>query len=422
MKACPADSPALDRCTGVRRAVVASVTIFAMTCALGATTVDAGATNATKRDTTRCTSGKRARGGDICVARGNALASQILDRVREVDESQPIRGLVFGVWIKGKEVLTGAMGEQVPGVPATRNVHFRLGNTAETIMGTLLLRMVDQGKVHLDDPVSKWYPDLPEADQVTLEMLASNTSGYADYVTTDDFNTRLEADPFQEWTPDELLAIAMKQRRLFAPGTSWAFSDTNYLLLGQILQKDSGRPYPRLVKAQILDRVGMENTSYPTTSAMPAPVLHSYTNERGNYEEATFWSASDFPNNGSVVTTLDDLGKWTQALGTGSLLSKRSYRLQVGDQNVGLGPLTKLTHYGVGVIISHDWIYTNPQFNGYTGVIGYLPAKKATVVVASTFTPKGDISKQYGAAVFNRIAEILSPENAPNLTVCPRGC
>jgi D-alanyl-D-alanine carboxypeptidase len=230
MKARRADRPALDRCsTRVRRAVVSSVvTILTMTCALAGTAVDAGAKNATKRDTTRCTSGKRAPGGDICVARGNALATRILDGVREVDERQPIRGLVFGVWIKGKEVLTGALGEQVPGVPTTRNVHFRLGNTAETIMGTLLLRMVDQGKVHLDDPVSKWYPDLPEADQVTLEMLASNTSGYADYATTDEFNTWLEADPFQDWTPDELLAIAMKQRTLFAPGTSWAFSDTNY--------------------------------------------------------------------------------------------------------------------------------------------------------------------------------------------------
>jgi D-alanyl-D-alanine carboxypeptidase len=401
---------------------VVVVTILTVTCALVGTSEVAGAKSAPDGTTTRCTSGKRAPGGDICVARGSALATRLLDGVREVEQRQPIRGLVFGVWIKGKQVLTGAMGEQVGGVPTTRDVHFRLGNTAETMMGTLLLRLVDQGKVHLDDPVSKWYPDLPAADQVTLEMLASNTSGYADYATTDEFSTRLEADPFQEWTPDELLAIAMKQPPVFAPGTSWAFSDTNYMLLGQILQKESGRPYPRLVKAQILDRVGMRNTSFPTTSAIPAPVLHSYTNERGNYEEATFWSPSDFPNNGSEVTTLDDLGKWTRALGTGSLLSKRSHDLQVGDQNVGLGPLTEQAHYGVGVIISHGWIYSNPQFNGYTGVIGYLPAKKATVVIASTFTPKGDITVQYGAAVFNRVAEILSPENAPNVTVCPRGC
>ena len=171
-----------------------------------------------------------------------------------------------------------------------------------------------------------------------------------------------------------------------------AFSDTNFLILGQILQQASGKQYPQLVKAQVLDRAGLSNTSFPTTSAIPDPVLHSYTNERGNYEEATFWSPSDFPNSGSVVTTLDDLGKWTTALGTGKLLSKESFDLQTGDQNVGLGPLTADRHYGMGVVIVNGWTLTNPQFDGYTGVIAHLPAKKATVVVASTFGPKGDIS------------------------------
>ena len=371
---------------------------------------------------TRCATGKPAPNGDICVARGNRLATEVLGDVRDVYRQQPIAGLVFGMWVDGKEVLTGALGEQVPGVPTTRDVHFRLGNTAETIMGTLLLRMVDEGKVRLDEPVSKWYPNLPEADQVTLQMLGSNTTGYADYATTQEFNTRLHANPFQHWQPDELLDIAMRQPTLFPPGTSWAFSDTNTMLLGQILEKVSGKPYADLVKAQILDPVGMANTSYPSTSAIPDPVLHSYTNERGMYEEATFWSPSDFPNNGSVVTTLADLGKWTRALGKGTLLSKRSYDLQVGDQNVGLGPLTADFHYGVGVAYAKGWIFTNPQFDGYTGVIGYLPAKKTAVVVASTFAPKGDISVQYGAAVFDRIAETVSPANAPHLTVCPRGC
>ena len=392
---------------------------------LSATVMAAAALTATghvAQAKSRCTTGTPASGGDICIVQSNQLARDTLADVRDVYRQQPIEGLVFGMWLDGKEVLTGAMGEQVQGVPTTRDVHFRLGNTAETIMGTLLLKMVDQGKVRLDDPVSKWYPNLPEADTVTLDMLGSNTSGYADYVTTDEFNTRLHADPFRPWTPDELLDIAMKQPTLFAPGTSWAFSDTNYMLLGQILQKVSGKPYADLVKAQILDPVGMPNTSYPTTSAIPDPVLHSYTNERGVYEEATFWSASDFPNNGSVVTSLADLGRWTRALGTGALLTKRSYDLQVGDQNVGLGPLTADEYYGVGVIVDHGWILTNPQFDGYTGVIAYLPSKKATVVVASTFGPKGDISVQYSADIFNRIAETVSPTKAPNLTVCPRGC
>jgi D-alanyl-D-alanine carboxypeptidase len=253
-------------------------------------------------------------------------------------------------------------------------------------------------------------------------MLASNTSGYADYVTTQEFSTKLEADPFQHWEPEELISIAMKQPTLFAPGTSWAFSDTNFLILGQILEKVSGTTYNDLIKTQILDEVGMSNTMFPITSAIPDPVLHAYSNERGKYEEVTFWSPSDFPNSGNVVSNLSDMGKWAQALGTGSLLSQQSHDLQIGDQNVGLGPLVADRYYGIGVVYGNGWIYTNPQFNGYTAVVAYLPAKKVAVVIASTFAPKGDITVQYSAAVFNRIAEILSPANAPNLAVCPRGC
>ena len=145
-----------------RRVRSVLVAMAIVTYALVGTGMAAGANVGTS---TRCTNGTRAASGgdDICIARGNATATQLLDAVREVDQSQPIQGLVFGVWIDGKEVLTGAMGEQVAGVATTRDVHFRLGNTGETMMTTLLLRLVDQGKIKLDDPVSKWYPDLPEA-------------------------------------------------------------------------------------------------------------------------------------------------------------------------------------------------------------------------------------------------------------------
>lgn len=149
---------------------------------------------------------------------------------------------------------------------------------------------------------------------------------------------------------------------------------------------------------------------------MPAPSISEARRSSGVADEGIARSASIDPH------AEHEAGKWTQALGKGTLLSKRSYVLQVGDQNVGLGPLTADFHYGVGVAYAKGWIFTNPQFDGYTGVIGYLPAKKTAVVVASTFAPKGDISVQYGAAVFDRIAETVSPANAPNLTVCPRGC
>jgi D-alanyl-D-alanine carboxypeptidase len=95
-----------------------------------------------------------------------------------------VRATLFGVWIGGRKLVTGAYGEALPGVPATTADHFRIGNITESITTTLLLQFVDQGRMRLDDPLSKWLPSLPGAGQVTLGMLASSTSGYADYVTS----------------------------------------------------------------------------------------------------------------------------------------------------------------------------------------------------------------------------------------------
>ena len=289
-------------------------------------------------------------------------------------------------------------------------------------MTTILLKMVEDGDVSLDDLVAKFFPDLPEADNVTLRMLATSTSGYADFVTTAEFNDAFEADPFREWEPAELIAIAMAQPTVFAPGTSWAFSDTNFVLLGEILAKASGKPYGKLIQSMIFDEVGMRSTDHTTSSAIPNPALHAYSNERGKYEEATYWSPSWVTYAATVTSNLADMGKWARAAGEGTLLSKRSHELQVGDENVGLGPLTEQTHYGMGALITHDWILANPQLDGYTGVVSYLPPKKVAVVVSATLTDEGDIANQYAALIFNRIAEIVSPANAPNISVCPRGC
>lgn len=370
----------------------------------------------------KCTRGQeRVAGGDICVARGNALASQLLAGVRDVVDANPIRGVVFGVWIDGKAVLTGALGEALTGVRATRQANFRIGNAGEAIMTTALLRMVDDGDLSLDDPVAKWFPGLPGADAVTVRMLASSTSGYADFVTTQEFNTAFEGDPFRQWTPDEAIAIAMKQPAVFAPGTSWAFSDTNFVLLGEIMAKASGMPYGKLIRSLVLDEVGMRGTRYTTTTAIPFPVLHAYSNERGKYEETTYWTTSEFTYSATLTSNLADLGRFARVLGEGSLLTEKSHELQVGDGNVGLGPLTAEGTYGMGALIAHDWILVNPQNNGYTGVVSYFPEKNAAVVVFATFKPAGDIGTHYAGIVFNRLGEILAPDSPPNISVCPRG-
>ena len=119
------------------------------------------------------------------------------------------------------------------GVPATPDMHFRNGAVAIAYLGVVTLQLQEKGILSLDDRLSKWFPDYPRADRVTLAMLLNGTSGYADYV-----NLKVlpfYQDPFRSWQPDELIDIGLKQPMICEPGT--CFSHTNFVILGKVLEK-----------------------------------------------------------------------------------------------------------------------------------------------------------------------------------------
>jgi D-alanyl-D-alanine carboxypeptidase len=340
--------------------------------------------------------------------------------VRVLMERYPLRSTLFGVWVDGRRLASGALGASRPGVRATTRDHFRIGNVTESLTTTLLLRLVDQGRVRLEDPVSRWFPNLPNAGQVTVGMLARSVSGYADFVTTPRFERAFDANPFRRWKAPELVRIAFSRPPLFAPGTSWAFSDTNFVLLGEVLRRVGGMPVRRLLRRQILSPLGLRQTEMRLDSHIPAPVMHGYSRWQGRYVDSTSWSPSWAPRNGNMISTLGDMGRWARALGTGSLLSSQSHALQIGPQNVGLGPLTAGMYYAMGFGVSNGWLVANPQLMGYNGVVSYLPSKRAAVVVFTTQGPKGKPSVAYASAIYNRLGRLLAPDQPPRVPACPR--
>jgi D-alanyl-D-alanine carboxypeptidase len=355
-------------------------------------------------------------GGAQMASAAPPRGKEVARTVRALNGKYKLSATMFGVWIGGRPLTTGALGEAQPGVPARTADHFRIGNVTETFTTTLLLQYVEQGRVSLNDPLSKWFPSLPGSHQVTLGMLARSTSGYAHYVTNPRFVKALYADPFKHWTPRQLINYGVSERRLFAPGTSWAFSDTNFVLLGEVLRRVGGRPLPQLLRAQIFDKLGLRHTANSTNSHMPSPVLHGYDSERGLYEDATFWNPSWTTNCGNSYSTLGDLGKWARALGSGSLLSPASHALQVGPQNVGLGPFkSDKFYYAMGLGVSNGWVLTDPRIPGYSGVIAYLPSKKIAIVIFSSPGPKDVVGVSYAQRIFNRIGPLLAPDQPPHL-------
>ena len=340
--------------------------------------------------------------------------------MRTLKDENPIHSVVFGVWTKGKEVVSGTLGEALPGVRATRRDHFRVGNVQEAVLTTRLLQLVEEKKLSLDDKLSKYMPDFPQADEVTLEMLARSTSGYADFVTSDEFATAFEDDPFRQWTPDEIIDIAAGLPPEFPPGTSWAFSDTNFVLLGQVIEKLDG-PINEQYQQPIYNEIGLTDTRVTPTAEMLSPVLHSYSAERGANEDATFWSPSWVPNAGDMSSNLSDMAKWAAALAEGTVLSKKSHEIQFSDELSGVGPFTDDLYYAMGFVVAKGWVINNPQIDGYTVVVAYHPATKTAVVVSATITPDAPPGYHAAALVFNHITEIVSPDDLPDLSVQPRG-
>ncbi len=349
-----------------------------------------------------------------------------------------LRAVILRVTIDGQELVTAALGESMTGVPATPAMHFRNGAVAIAYVSMLLLRLVDQGRVRLDDRLSTWLPALPQADRVTLRMLASMTSGYADYVQDEQFTRDNYVDPFRQWTPQELIAVGTSKPLQFDPGTNWAYGHTNYVILGQALERATGRPMAALLRELILDPLGLRDTQSEATAAIREPVLHAFSSERREvlgippgtrfYEESTFWNPSWTLTRGAIQTTnIYDMAASAVAIGEGTLLSPASHRAMVDRSRLGFGTplpgcptcrtLSPTYNYGLGVVFHGAWLLQNPLFAGYGGVAAYLPSRKIAVAVATTYGEGSfDASGGYpnvSHILYGRIGAALAPDDPP---------
>ena len=368
-----------------------------------------------------------------------ALSAETIQSVtRTFMAKNHLRAVIVQVRSNGSDVYTGAFGDSMAGVPATTDMHFRNGALAFTYMSTLLLKFVDEKKTTLDTKLSTYFPELPNAQHVTLRELAQMTSGYVDYVYQPELLDAYNRDPFRQWTPAELIHIGVSKPMEFAPGANWGYSHTNYVILGGVLAKIAGMPLADAIRQNVLEPMGLTQTAGSTTPAIPAPALHAFTSERREAlgikpdvpftEEATYWNPSWTTVEGAVeTTTIADLSLSIEAVAAGKLLSPTSSRAQIVPSIVGLGhkqsgchacfTQTKAFNYGLGVILTGPWIDQTLGFAGASGAVGYLPEQKLTIAVEATNGPgaydaKGNAG--LGAvALFRELATALAPNTMP---------
>src|SRR5215212_3068123 len=353
-------------------------------------------------------------------------AEKVAAAAKRAMEKHHLKAVLAKVTRGTGEVATLAMGESMTGVPATPEMHFRNGAVAISYLGTVLLQLVDEGKVALDDTIDEWLPDALASEKVTLRMLINCTSGYPDFVAVKSFVDALYKDPFRAWTTEEQLSYVAGKPLLYEPGTNWSYAHTNFVRVGEALSTIAGEPVDELIRKRIVEPLGMRGTQSHQTAVIPEPVLHAYTKERGTYEESTFWNPSWTLAKGSVmITDVHDLATSARAIGTGKLVSEKSHKEQVGSSLVGLGGPTKKCpknvcakqtsgfHYGLGTFIVGGWILQNPSFYGWGALQAYLPEKDLAIAASATLDKEAKVGLNGGQMVFDEIAAELAPDYPP---------
>jgi len=320
-------------------------------------------------------------------------AGELRALVKATMAERRVPGAIVLVDVPGVCEWTAALGvESVITRHAMRpRAHMRIGSITKTFTGTVVLQLVDEGRVKLDDAISRYLAGVPDGDSITIRQLLAMTSGLYNYSDDLAFNESLDSDPHRVWAPDELLAIAFSQPPYFAPGRDFHYSNTNTILLGLLIEKITGHSLTQELEARIFVPLGLRDTSLPPSAAMPLPYSRGYmfgTNfgaagstcdaDPVGRHDVTAASPSWTWSAGGAISTMADLRIWARALATGALLSPATQAERVAFAPTG-PPGAPL--YGLHIASFSGVIGHTGALPGFQSFLGYIPARSATVIV-----------------------------------------
>jgi D-alanyl-D-alanine carboxypeptidase len=250
--------------------------------------------------------------------------------------------------------------------PMTADVRSAYRSITKSFTVTVILQLVDEGKVDLDAPVSKYLSGIPRGDEITLRMLAGMRSGLPEYTAAPAVGAAISANPEGAWTTAEILNAAFALPNTFAPGTEYAYTNTNTVVLGAVIQAVTGRQWDVEVQTRINDTLGLASVEYPNAAAPLKPFAQPYEIDGQGWELLPIVSASLFDSAGGLFGTVTDLHDYGVALGTGKLTSEHSAAQRTtGATDVSRQAGPEYDRYGLGMGEIDGWW-------GHTGVgLGY---------------------------------------------------
>ncbi|MDD4183508.1 MAG: serine hydrolase [Candidatus Omnitrophica bacterium] len=335
---------------------------------------------------------------------------QVLDKViGDAVKERNIPGAIVGVWSPDVGIWVKTFGEA--NIGSGESMHYmkkvRIGSISQTFLVSLLLSLVDDKKINLEDPVKKYLPFVPNGERITIKQLANNTSGIFNYTEDPDFFPQVYKNPLREYKPVELVNMAFKHKPYFEPGQGWHASDTNFILLGMIIEQITSEKIEDLIRLRIINSIGLQNTSFAVSPFMEGDYSRGYIDKQNSHipQDITMLDSSCTWAAGAIVSDAQDLALWAKALYKGSFLTDKMRKARFNWIATGEPYL----QYGLGVSKFGDFIGYSGKIPGYSCAMYYLPAKDTTIIVILNKFPDNGTA----ISIFETVAKIVIPDDVP---------
>jgi D-alanyl-D-alanine carboxypeptidase len=324
----------------------------------------------------------------------------------------PVPAVLIGVWDGKGASFVRAFGyaDLATKRPLTAADHFRIGSNTKTFVVSVILQLIAEKKLSLDDPVSRFRlgVSIPNGGEITVRELCNMRSGLFEAFNTPQF-AQLNMTVPKNFNPRMLVAWAVRQRPYFPPGKGYHYSNTNYLLLGLIIEEITKDSVGDQIRKRLLEPFGLTQTSYPQTEAMPDPWARGYgLDKQRKWEDVSNTIPVAFMGSaGEMVSDMTDIRRWIKLYATGKTGGPPAYR-----------PLTECRQFlgnaafGLGINCSAGWYGYTGALPGYNTADYYFPAADTTIVAWITYQaekpPEGVAS-----VIFRDIARVVTPANVP---------
>jgi len=310
--------------------------------------------------------------------------------------------------------------------PMKPNDRMLAGSVGKTFAAAVAFQLISEKKISLDDKVEKylgsepWYSRLPNAKDITIRQLMSHTSGLVRYEFKDQFTKDLSANPDKVWKPAELLAYLLDEKAPFEAGKGWEYSDTNYIVLGMIMEKVTGKKFYDLARDRVLKPLKLTNT-LPSDSRMIKGLIQGYAGADNPFggkdaviENGKFSINPQFEwTGGGYVSTSEDLARWAKMMYEGKafspsllpeMLNGVSAPMHGRDAKYGLGVIIRPT--SAGITYGHSGF-----FPGYLTDVMYFPEEKIAVAVQLNTSVFRSLHQPLGRILVDVDKMIKTPAN-----------